>query len=757
MISYEQLTGYYYVASAVCSRVLEAFLEAMLNWLLSPYGRGVTFFLILQLAVFSAVLAYAFTYYAAKRVWTLVKYVVFIFLAPSYYVYERYIKGFELIYPRNLFVQESINYLQRVKALPQCQVILCTRSDESLFRKSYRVIGQAFFIGINQGGPDTLMTAAHNLVGQDKEYFITRDMKTFHPVLSNEQDSGSPVIDVVLLKVPQGTGTKLRAAPASTQCWCPNSSAVEVYAGGMAEGGEPVKSVGQVTSIEGPNGIFTLAHSASTDGGFSGAPLFQGNKVVGMHLASLQNQVNLGVWLWPILGEVKEVTPRGFGDFSQESGEFSLEHSEDGFAWMKDEPPFELSVRGDRAYVRTSDGRNYNYEATDHHLRLLRSKYSQFRKSYDDFIDYDQVERDSNYHTAVGKAWEVDEPDFDEVIQWENAKKMENESFLQWIKQQIDPKNLVWESKPRPMENLEPTHVLTGLRAFSRILHDANEAKVAMEMMCRTGNLNLARRDKEASFQQAADASLLADTMRVISTKLAEASDLFEQVVQKSDKDAAQSTNWANYRHKHRDDMPPPQAQTRAHVDRWLRNIETQLIVLRAVPKRQTPTSISQTAEPQVVQERLSDLSDMFETFGLNFEETEDGQDFRLGAPQKEDGAPDNQKAELSSQPSLCSEEQSSETIQKKKKVSWAPNLETPSETRNSRHQNTSRKPSQEKNNMGGPRKPRNPRRFEKRSNFTQESMMPPDNGVEELLKKVSMAALKPFFEATLRQLDNSQ
>lgn len=631
-----------------------------------------------------------------------------------------------------------------VSELPKCQVILA-RVQGSAMSKTYVMVGQAFFTAFNAGGFDELATAAHCLqIGET--YAISKDGKQFEEVISWEVPRDSPVKDVAVFKVRKGVGTRLAAAPAGFHFRCANGETVTVAAAGLRDTGKILQSLGKISSMPRNEGTLICSHTCDTEPGFSGAPIFCGNKVVAIHTTGVsRSTTNAGLWAWPVFGTT--VRPL----MQQES-------SEDGFGWAKTED-FTTMQTGDKLYVRTASGNNYAFDFTAEVEAKLKVANEQMRL------------RNYSYTAPVlkGRSWAEEQPDIDynEQIVWEKLDHV-NQTKLD-----------------RPRHNLEPGNVQTGMQAYSRMLQAKDEARLLLETLNRTGNLNLARRDRNASMQLSSDVLFLQRFVENINVSTTRASELFEEIVAKSAEDEAESIRWARYRHKHT--RPTPQVALQNHVAHWAGVIAHELAVLEEIPKRpmqrvdavETPED-SEDSDEEMNQESLHHCNDVFACYGISFKE--DKRDFPERAVQaapREVTPPVLQEPapipETKSQVGVQTETpkqglrvqacvQTETVVQMRSSETQTPQQPHPVEQESSltatlstltqelkRLQSISVQPSQDTKGTDGPRKPRTQKRSKKASGITQESILQRSAEQPALISQISPEQLTELRNALLK------
>lgn len=508
------------------------------------------------------------------------------------------------------------------------------------------------------------------------------------------------------------------------------------------------------------------SHTCNTEPGFSGAPIFSGNRVVGIHLATITSKINSGAWTWPLFGE----------PVPSAKTMLRTESSDDADSLQSEE--VEAIETEDHTYVRTSSGENRTFENNEVVSKMMR-KWKADRDLDPKYFE----DSPSNWTSANQKDldWEVQ-------LDFETKLKELSETIKELRKQQLRPQpaprkpvskpiyldeqfDCVEESVrkeallpiPRPAENLETVNVRTAIAANAQILQNVDDAKRVLETLNRTANLNLATRvqvgndtARHASFQLAADITALKQFVEGASNDLLEAAENFELVVLKSDSDFNTQVRWGRYRNKHRESMPPASQATQQQIAIWARDVQRDLDVLRNIPKRivaQAPPVVPQAQAP-LVQEALHNHNAIFSQFGLNFREDgiisdsisppEQSQVFPNGA-QQDDLSPE------APQPDLIKQESTSPTV-----IPAAPQVSSQTtsintlEKRISNLQKQFSKLSKKQTPTPGPRKQQTQSPSKKASPITQESTLLPNCGLQTLMSQISDAEWKSLSTALL-------
>jgi hypothetical protein len=459
----------------------------------------------------------------------------------------------------------------------------------------------------------------------------------------------------------------LAAAPARFTDTVVSKTPCKVSAGGLRESGATLTSHGRITPVSGKGGIFLALHNANTTHGFSGAPIFAGNKIVAMHNCTVPGRINSGIWTWPLFGNLtphSEISgesvnglqaklkargeSRNKGRAVEGSSTITEMIADDFYLFdrMKDfedddaDPWDEGDYRGEdsrfdrivedaedeweNAYGKSGD-KWVNYYDDKELLTKARDEWydeyeqdekqtraDQYEEDYEDkYAKYDDVEDKYDRYDDMADRYQDD-------YEYENrARKI------------FDDFGVDGESRPRPHENLQAAYVRIAIREYSRVVELANELRLMYDVLARTANLLLAKRDYEKSLALSVELDYLRRRLEDLPAIMEKACSDFEDVVVKSQDDNAQSTNWARKRHKCKPgDKPAPRPQFIAQVDDCFMRLDNMTASLADIPKRHFVNAEASLAENSYI----------YSFYGLDFND-EDGL-----IPNEEPAAPSQNK-----------------------------------------------------------------------------------------------------------------
>lgn len=437
-----------------------------------------------------------------------------------------------------------------INALPKCQVILYHREKDT---NKLHAVGQAFFTAANVVGYDNLLTAEHCLV-QPGEYWIGKGDKSPKIKVMGTVSVDGPQNDLVLLQVAKGTINKFGSAVAALSSRCLNGASVQVTAGGLRNDGKILASTGVVRALTGKEGCLACVHSASTEAGFSGAPIFSGRAVVGIHLTTVPGKINAGCWVWPALGSI----------------------------WEYKAPV--LSSESDTTISQLED---FDEFYADEDYVFIRGKNGQFRKmTADNFYDQVQVKLiEKNAHRMVQNMetyWDDVGSELEDEARQPSVHSISRSTSLQSL--HSDYSYATPEAKiPLPIENLEPENVALATTIYGKIMETVAEFRASIDLLKKTGSLALAERDEAKAQHIAGDVFMMDQFSQNVSENLVELNDTVSRILQKSATDDTESKKWAR---KRKNANLPATAATINYVHYVDNLIGEQLALLREITLR---------------------------------------------------------------------------------------------------------------------------------------------------------------------------
>jgi len=462
---------------------------------------------------------------------------------------------------------EAYNFVVTDEA-PKCQVAICTRIGNK-----FHIIAQGFFVKAGLPGKDVVATAAHAVIQDD--LYISRDLTRFVKIDSDSiVKPCSLVKDVVTVTVPSGTATRLGAGPAHIADTVPDGTAVAISAIGLAENGMNLVGSGTVKAATGNVGALTVFHVVPTQPGFSGAPAMIGRKVAFIHLTSVPEKLNGGVWAHPCFGKEENC-------FVQTEATFGSN----------------FDFRADDKHV-SEHGINYSRNSKG---RMRRRKGGLPQIQYPDMpssVDYNQI------------------LDFDEPS---------NERPASIFAKAMAKAAQEAKETPRPTEDLVTSDVSEALRSYTIMCKMAMKLRQTIRTMDLTLAKALSQKDRSLTLQLSSNVSRLQDLATEVAVAMKKATDRFNLLVEKSDADNSRSKTWAKWRQTHRSLIPAPDEETIAVVEYVKQQTELGLRSLDALPLRNRPV---------IREDRFDDLLRKFDVYFEDFQ-LEEEQTSEKTKPQK--------------------------------------------------------------------------------------------------------------------------
>ena len=167
------------------------------------------------------------------------------------------------------------------------------------------IVGHGFYMQQWQD-KHLIVTAAHvlrSLLTKNKTYMVgPNDVQVEIDLRSCKLAFESKQLDIVAINVPQKYFSIMQAKPSHVDLARSGQPVQTVY----RDQTKTVSSSGRVGKCVGP---FTYFHSCTTMPGHSGAPVYWGKRIVGIHLGSHENRGNRFCALGYLIGENHEVSP----------------------------------------------------------------------------------------------------------------------------------------------------------------------------------------------------------------------------------------------------------------------------------------------------------------------------------------------------------------------------------------------------------------------------------------------------------------
>ncbi|APG75656.1 hypothetical protein [Beihai sobemo-like virus 15] len=461
---------------------------------------------------------------------------------------------------------ESNDYFTKCK-LPKEQVILwrtCCKSDDPAKPPLTTHVGQAFFIA-----KDTLLTTAHSIKPGEKYVISKSQIGRAFPVLSVQYPTG-PAKDVIYLKVENRAFTQLEASVAKIASEYLPGDTVSVCGGGLEpqeSSDRALQSIGNLEPWEGAAGILISAHNCNTLKGFSGAPIFCGNKVVAMHNQTQTDMFNIATNLWPVLGTKCQISPQ-----------FESSEMDANFFRHDDTRILEYD---DMVYVSKA-GRFYNID---------RQVYQKLKQKMPNTTD-------SLYVPPKENAW----ADGGEEIDFNSPLVFESSNAL-----------------PTPLTPLN----VDAVRQANVAITQVNNAYFALRTMAMTTsrllNLALSQKDEEGAKSLANNFTYLSKQLAPESFKqtIRDAIDNFSYATMLSEQDEKLAKKW-----KKRRDAGDPDAEFKQITDGYIAEIDTYSKALAGIPKRLNKNDLKIQVPPEP---EFNDRENaFFLKYGINFANPEE-------------------------------------------------------------------------------------------------------------------------------------